>query len=303
MNGSVQEADREMDEQVQVEESSAWGKRLREIREANNISLEEVVAALRLEPKLIQQIEDEDLEQLPNAPFVKGYLRGYCRMLNIDSAPILEAYGKVCGEDAPGLTKVTHVRELTSKDAAPRSATWIVVGVLIVSVLVWWWSQLISIKKSGDEAATAEQQQAAPAVTAEGAADSGVIELALPEQPQQQALPQAQPQSQTQSSGATASAPAAAPAVEETKQAETKQATITMKFNQESWVDITDATGARLFMDLAKAGTSRTVTGVPPFNVLLGNAPAVLIEYNGAPYNHYAHATQGIARFTLGAAQ
>ena len=277
-----------------------WGKRLRDIRESREIGLEAVAAELRLEIKLLQQLESEELQQLPSAPFVKGYLRNYARMLNVDATPILEAYSRVCGADAPGLTNVSRVRELTSKSVAPRSTTWIIVGGLVICVFIWWWSQIVSFKKTADEAAAPvavsepiSEQQSAPAVMPEGGNGEAVVELALPEQPQPQL--QSQPQQPAPA--------AAAPATKGVATAASKPNTITLKFSQDSWVDITDATGARLFMDMAKANESRTVTGVAPFKVMLGNAPAVTVEYNGAPYDHKAYDKQGIARFTLGAAE
>lgn len=289
-----------------------WGHRLREIRETNGISLEDVMAELRLEIKLLQQIEAEEVEQLPSAPFVKGYLRNYARMLGVDAAPILESYGRVCGEDAPGLTNVSKVRELTSKDTAPRSATWIIVTVLIVSVLVWWWSQIMGLKKGGEveppPAAEAPQSEAASG--GDAAINGGVLELPLPVQLPQQ--PVQAPQEGSTPAAALAPVPAAvsggalggaaAPAATAVA-AVPKSVAVTMKFSGESWVDISDATGKRLFMDLAKAGSSLAVEGVPPFNVLLGNSPAVQIEYDGAAYDHKGGNRKGVASFTLGSAE
>jgi cytoskeleton protein RodZ len=275
-----------------------WGKRLREIRESRNIGVEAVAAELRLETKLVQQIENEELEQLPEAPFVKGYLRNYARMLNVDAAPFLAAYSLVCGADAPGLTNVSRVRELTSKSVAPRSTTWIIVAVLVISVLVWWWSQILTFKKSTEETvvpAPTSEQQSAPVAVTEGSNGEAVIELALPEQPQS---PQQQPAATT----GAASATNGTAATTATTAAAPKPNTITLKFSGESWVEISDVSGARLLMDMIKANDSRTVTGAAPFKVLLGNSPAVAIEYNGAPYDHSAYNKKGIARFTLGAA-
>lgn len=301
MSRPLDVAENEITPQVQI---AHWGKRLREIREANNISLAEVVAELRLESRLVQQIENEEQGALPEAPFVKGYLRNYARMLGVDAAPILEAYGQVCGADAPGLTQVSRVRELTSRSVAPRSTTWIIVAVLVVSVLVWWWSQLLSFKNSAEEAAAPEvsapvQEQSAPVAAVDGATGEAVFELALPVQAPQPQPPQ--PQQPGTPAAATAALPAqaAAPVVA----AQPVKGTITLKLTQESWIDISDASGARLFMDMAKGGTTQTVTGQPPFKVMLGNSPAVTLEYNGAPYDHQAYAKKGIARFMLGAAE
>ncbi len=299
MNRPVDELDREIEQPAQ---SAHWGRRLAEIRQANNITVSAVAAELRLEIKMVQQIEAEDLEQLPNAPFVKGYLRHYARMLDVDAAPILDAYSQVCGADAPGLTKVNRLHESTSKDAAPRSTTWIIVAVVVISVVVWWWTQLLSFKKTTEEVAIAEQARNASAILPESDGSNtngaGGFELTLPQpqsSPQESAAPaqQAEPVA-TVAPAVTASA---------TPLPTATQATIVLKFSQESWVDITDATGARLFVDLAKADSSRTVTGQPPFKVLLGNSAAVTIEYNGSSYDQRAHNSMGIARFTLGTAE
>ncbi len=300
MNRPVDELDREIELPAQ---SAHWGKRLAEIRETNNISVGAVAAELRLEIKMIQQIEAEDLEQLPNAPFVKGYLRHYARMLDVDAGPILDAYSQVCGADAPGLTKVNRLHESTSKDAAPRSTTWIIVAVVVISVAVWWWTQLLSFKKSSEEEVVSEQAQGAPVTPVDGSdsgnsASGGGVELTLPQlQSQPQVL--AEPIQQTGSTAVVAASVAATA----TSTPTATQATIVLKFSQESWVDIADATGARLFVDLAKADSSRTVTGQPPFNVLLGNSAAVTIEYNGGLYDQRVHNSMGVARFALGTAE
>lgn len=286
----------------QSEQSGAWGKRLAAIREKNGVTVSAVAAELRLEPKMVELIEAEDLDQLPTAPFVKGYLRHYARMMDVDVTPILEAYGRVCGADAPGLTKINRLYESTSKDAAPRSTTWIIVAVIVVSLAAWWWTQLITFKNAPEEEAVVELSEAVPATAMDtvpvdnGAAVNGEagVELLLP-----------------QLQGSVETPAAVSPAPESVAVVKTEVATplvvagtstITLKFTQESWVDIADATGARLFVDLAKSNSSQIVTGKPPFNVLLGNSEGVAIEYNGKPYDQRPHNSKGVSRFTLGAA-
>ncbi len=274
----------------QPTEDARWGKYLREVREANNISVTEVIAELRFELKLLQQIETEDLANLPPAPFVKGYLRNYARMLNVDVTPVLAAYSKVCGADAPGLTNVSRVRELSSSDTAPRSTTWVIVAVLVISIVVWWWSQIETFKNTAEEVVVPESVQSETVDMAGATNGDGMMELALPE-----LAPS--PSSETDSTVVVATIPTVATA------AESNLGTITLKFTQDSWVDITDAKGERLFVDLAKADTTRAVSGQPPFKVLLGNSLAVKIEYNSAPFDHHSYENKGIARFTLGSAE
>ncbi len=286
----------------QSAQSGAWGKRLAAIREKNGVTVSAVAAELRLEPKMVELIEAEDLDQLPTAPFVKGYLRHYARMMDVDVTPILEAYGRVCGVDAPGLTKINRLYESTSKDAAPRSTTWIIVAVIVVSLAAWWWTQLITFKNAPEEEAVVELSEAVPATAMDtvpvdnGATVSGEEggELLLPQLQGSVETPAAV--SPTPESVAVIKTEVATPL------AAAGTSTITLKFTQESWVDITDATGARLFVDLAKSNSSQTVTGKPPFNVLLGNSEGVAIEYNSKPYDQRPHNSKGVSRFTLGAA-
>ncbi|HEV2212776.1 MAG TPA: DUF4115 domain-containing protein, partial [Gammaproteobacteria bacterium] len=69
-----------------------------------------------------------------------------------------------------------------------------------------------------------------------------------------------------------------------------------------SWVEVYDATGKRLYYDLAPAGDSLDLSGAGPLQVFLGNAPGVSIELNGAPFDIKAYSrADNTARFKLGA--
>ncbi|MDT8384879.1 MAG: DUF4115 domain-containing protein [Gammaproteobacteria bacterium] len=81
-----------------------------------------------------------------------------------------------------------------------------------------------------------------------------------------------------------------------------QQAELAIVFRDDSWVEVTDARGARLIYRLAKAGMSHTVTGAAPFEVQLGYVPGVEIFYNGVPYDLSRYAGRRSARFRVGGA-
>ena len=58
---------------------------------------------------------------------------------------------------------------------------------------------------------------------------------------------------------------------------------ITLK--DKSWVDIRDANGYRLLHGLYLPGASKTLLGKAPFQVFLGNAPAVELKAGGKPFD------------------
>ena len=67
----------------------------------------------------------------------------------------------------------------------------------------------------------------------------------------------------------------------------------------DSWVEIYDRNGNRLFLDLARGGKNYIINGNSPFDILLGAAKEVSVEFNGESINIGPYIKYGIARFTL----
>jgi cytoskeletal protein RodZ len=59
------------------------------------------------------------------------------------------------------------------------------------------------------------------------------------------------------------------------------QSQVTLRYSSDSWTEVYDASGARLFYDVGAANSVKTVVGTPPLRVVLGNASGVSVEYNG----------------------
>jgi len=59
------------------------------------------------------------------------------------------------------------------------------------------------------------------------------------------------------------------------------QAQVTLHYSADSWTEVYDASGARLFYDVGAANSVKTVVGTPPLRVVLGNASGVAVEFNG----------------------
>jgi cytoskeleton protein RodZ len=75
---------------------------------------------------------------------------------------------------------------------------------------------------------------------------------------------------------------------------------VTLRFTEDSWVEISDARGDSLLVGLMREGTERRLEGQLPFRVFLGNAPGVRIDVDGSPYDPSRHGrADNTARFTL----
>ncbi len=69
---------------------------------------------------------------------------------------------------------------------------------------------------------------------------------------------------------------------------------------EESWADVRDAGDNKLLYENIPAGRRVTIEGVAPFNVFLGNADGVRVEFNGKYFDIARYKRGQVARFTLG---
>ena len=73
-----------------------------------------------------------------------------------------------------------------------------------------------------------------------------------------------------------------------------------LELTKESWVEVYDAAGKRLYLGLGKPGEVIQVDGRAPLRVLLGYAPGVNVRYNGETINTIDHSRAGVAEFSVG---
>jgi cytoskeleton protein RodZ len=66
-----------------------------------------------------------------------------------------------------------------------------------------------------------------------------------------------------------------------TPRSKSADATVTLRYSADSWTEVYDASGARLFYDVGSANTVQSFTGTYPLRVVLGNAAGVSVEFNG----------------------
>ena len=117
------------------------GARLREAREAANITVDKVATSLLLDPETIEALEADAFDRLPAPTFVRGYLRGYARIVGLAAGPILELYDRRGFEPPPLAMGVAESSQAHTSDAVVRLVTYAVAAVLVVLVALWWHSQ------------------------------------------------------------------------------------------------------------------------------------------------------------------
>lgn len=121
------------------------GELLVEQRLKAGLSLEEVAVQTRVKHEYLKAIEQNDFPQLPAAVFVKGYIRSYARVLELEPQPLLALLRRDY--------RTTHKGELLPQDiivssvrqpSLPRNIRILAIGTTILAgvlgaYLGWQW--------------------------------------------------------------------------------------------------------------------------------------------------------------------
>jgi cytoskeleton protein RodZ len=277
------------------------GERLRAGRERAGLSVAAAAEKLHLDAKVIEALEADRFADLGAPVYVRGHLRRYADFVGEPGAELVGSYTARDARPAPpDLTQVPH----PDRRADPRRLVTPFVGLSCAAVLmvaIWW---VLAGSQGGgvDPAATPAVQDSAVVADTPGTPDfdTGAVAPA--------------PVAQAGTAGAVTSTPvvARAPAAEtpvaqprreaatDTSTAPVRETRLKLDLTTDSWVEVYDSRGERLFYDVASAGSVQSVSGRGPLRVVLGNAAGVLVEVDGQAREIPAGAIDGeSARFVV----
>ncbi|KTC69376.1 DNA-binding protein [Legionella birminghamensis] len=133
------------------------GSQLARIREKKGFSQEYVAGKLHLRVRVIELLEADNYEQMPEPVFIKGYLRAYAKLLGISAEPFLTTYNSLFNSERK-LEKALwqSKRESNRKEKAVRWFTIIIALTAVVAVGLWWQKNktnqtIISAEKTVEE--------------------------------------------------------------------------------------------------------------------------------------------------------
>lgn len=268
------------------------GQQLRAGRERLGMSIEDVVAKIKLASRQIVALEEDDFQALPETAFLRGFVRSYAKLLQIEAQPLLDALpGAVVAKVIVDMPQVEA--PFPSEKTARRQNLNLLIAALIVALLIVgfsvWQNYSPQVPVATPEASSDAAMVTTPLPLPEQAEildASGVVEAGVPESAVVAPAVQAAPLS-------AASAPAAVMV---------KSATaLRLVFDKESWAEIKDQSGKTLIKQVNPAGSELRVEGVAPFTLVIGHAASVHLYYREKPVDltSYINAASDVARMTL----
>jgi cytoskeleton protein RodZ len=273
-------------EQGTRDAEGSFGRALAAAREARGLKQSDVAAQLRLHPRQVKAIEEEDLTALPEGPFVRGYVRNFARLVDLPAEPLLSLLNAKLQPTEPLRVEAGSPKAVSPIQRMPRepmSGPWVLggaVAALVVFALFGWWTMR-----------TGPQEEAAATTAMSVAGDTASVAPAP-----------ASPVPQEQAPAAAAASPPVAvePVAGDQPAAAASGTALRLSFRDRSWVEVRQADGAVLLSQNNAAGTEQTIDGVPPYTLVIGNASKVDLEFRGKPVDLSASVSRDdVARLRL----
>ncbi len=311
------------------------GVRLRNAREQLGLSQQAVAERLCLKVSTVRDIEEDKAPADLASTFLRGYIRSYAKLVHIpedELLPMMEKQAPVRAAKVAPMQSFSLGKRRKKRDGWLMSFTW-----LVLFVGAWWWQNhkaqqeeittmadqsSAELNQSGNngaqsvplstEGATSSEPQSAasntpatePAATPEATANTAPATqtqdqnaVVSPSQANVDTAPAATaPAENTAASLPTDPAGTAAPAVDPNA--------LVMNFTADCWLEVTDATGKKLFSGLQRKDGTLNLTGQAPYKLKIGAPAAVQIQYQGKPVDLSRFIrTNQVARLTVNAEQ
>ncbi|MEM7401266.1 MAG: RodZ domain-containing protein [Pseudomonadota bacterium] len=268
------------------EESVSIGALLVNARNSASLSQIDISEQLNLPQNTIKALEKDDFDALPEATYIRGYLRNYARVVGINADHLIATFDQQHVQE-PIVS--TPVKSKQSYDPAILWSTAAVLSILVGLIITWWIesspeikqvpnTQIVSIENTSQLQNSSQQeseilnphldsQEIDTSVTLQKAPASNEINDEQMTFELQQAM-----QDESENANLVSLNDGAH--------------MITVTYMEESWTEIRDADANTLMQGLIEPGVVRNLSGKPPFEIFLGNAPGVVIEVNGLYFDH-----------------
>jgi len=261
------------------------GEYLKQHRLEQRLTLDKVATDVKLDKKLLADLEADRTLNVARI-YRDGYIRTYARYLAIPDNEI-ELLLMSSTDDEPDVRNIFSMPNRRNPADRWLRATSYVLASLLIGTLAWQFTnEAVRLSQRGSAlpdpapgGTAVEQAVILPQV--ENTVEASIVPL-----------------------GALHDNPGAADPAEQAWQALTQpllaegESGLQISVSADSWVEISDATGRELEMDLLRGGSDKYYHGTPPFRILVGRASAVRLAIDGEAVDLSALSREDVAQFS-----
>lgn len=294
-------------------EAQTTGVRLRNAREQLGLSQQAVAERLCLKVSTVRDIEEDKAPSDLASTFLRGYIRSYARLVHVpeeELLPGLEKQAPLRSAKVAPMQSFSLGKRRKKRDDWLMSFTWLVLFVVVGLTGAWWWQ---NHKAQQEEITTMADQSTAELSADKDSGQSVPLDTRAATSQDTTPAPMQNTVVAPSQANVDTAATSAAPAATETPSAlPTDQAgvaapaadpnALVMNFTADCWLEVTDATGKKLFSGMQRKDGNLNLTGQAPYKLKIGAPAAVQIQYQGKPVDLSRFIrTNQVARLTLNA--
>jgi cytoskeleton protein RodZ len=277
------------------------GDMLLQARLAAGLTQEQVAKQLYVTVYKVKALEADDYSRLSSDTFARGYIRAYANLVKVDVVVLLNAYDALMEHLQP---EVTVQKPLNTTTESSHRGAWqflVVIGVFFIAlwlVSVWFFDNhsddryVVTVASTSSSVGVISSEVNSSVVVNEISKSDGLAVASAPTassfgSASSAAVLSAQVVAQASGANVTSASISSVAIVESviTESSSSAKKTsldeLSFSFREESWLEVSDSRGDVLATELQPAGSKLTLAGLAPFDVKIGNAPAVDIFLNG----------------------
>jgi cytoskeleton protein RodZ len=267
----------------------ATGEYLKSLRMERKLSLAEVAKAVILDERLLAEIEADRADHVALL-YRNGYIRTYARFLRVPEDKISALLTPSDVKEADLHSIFTEPPKRNSTEKWLRASSYVLAS-LLVGTLAWQFThEAVRLSQNGPRLQNGGATEPAPGNTASAAQQqeySGPVNASI--------APLGALHSKSANGLDTAEQAWAALSKPVLPDGESL---LHINVSADSWVEITDANGQQLEMDLLRGGSDRDYHGQPPFRILFGRSSAVRLSMDGEAVDLTAFTREDVAQLT-----
>lgn len=295
-------------------DSRSAGQMLREARLRQGLDAATLAGLIKVPPARIEALESDRHDALPGVAFTRGLALSICRVLKIDSEPVLERLPRSGGETLDDVSLGLNAPFREPRDGGMaldlallrRPIVWAPLAFALAAVALWL-APIPSVPDTADlfarapaagsTAASSPSRSVTSPVLGPPSADNAPVGAAPAAEPGTKvevihAAPPVLPTLATAGPALAASAPAGQDAASAT-------AALQLRSSGTSWVEVRDARGGVLLSRTLQPGEAVALTGALPLQAVVGNASQTSAVVRGQAFDITPHTRENVARFEV----
>jgi len=114
---------------------SLVGSKLRDARESQGISLEDIAKSTRIPLRQLHNIENSDYEKLPAPTYSTGFVKAFALAVGLDGPETAAAFREEINYRSTGQSTGDYFEPTDPARVPPRSLAWIAAGIAILLII------------------------------------------------------------------------------------------------------------------------------------------------------------------------